>query len=79
MGGLASKSTTTWFLAGRDLTAQFIKFHFEIVNTIQLAYISAGLYNSALTWLINTAYITSTPGNTIIFQTFIDTLATEIE
>jgi hypothetical protein len=56
MYGLASKVTTTWFLAGLN-AAQFIKFHFEAVNTVQLAYTATGNTNSGLTWHINSAYI----------------------
>jgi hypothetical protein len=57
MRGLASKSTTTWFLAGRYSVAEFIKFHFEVANTAQLTYTASSNNNSGLTWYINTAYI----------------------
>jgi hypothetical protein len=40
MRGLASKSTTTWFLAGRDGATEFIRFHFEAANTVQLTFSS---------------------------------------
>jgi hypothetical protein len=54
MRALASKSTTTWFLAGRGTIAEFIKFHFETVNTVQLTYTSSGINVHGLTWYINT-------------------------
>jgi hypothetical protein len=57
MLGLASKSTTTWFLAGRASATEFIKFHFEVVDTAQLTYTANTTINFALTWYINTAYI----------------------
>jgi hypothetical protein len=62
MIGLASKSTTTWFLGGRSSIAQFYKFHFEVANTVQLTYTSSGNDNSGLAWYINTAYIISASG-----------------
>jgi hypothetical protein len=55
--GLASKSTTTWFLGGRSNTFNFIKFHFELANTVQLTYTVSNTNNHGLTWYINTAYI----------------------
>jgi hypothetical protein len=57
MTGLASKSTTTWFLATLGNAAYFIKFHFEVVNIAQLTYTTSSNNNAALTWYINTAYI----------------------
>jgi hypothetical protein len=57
MKALASKSTTTWFLGGRRDVAEFIKFHFESANTVQLTYTASNIINDALTWYINTAYI----------------------
>jgi hypothetical protein len=60
MRGLASKSATTWFLAGLDV-AQFLKFHFESVNTVQLTYTATGTNNAALTWLITTSYFLQAP------------------
>jgi hypothetical protein len=59
MIGLASKSTTTWFLGGRDLGASFFKFHFEVANTVQLTYTSSSNNNYGFNWFINTAYIMS--------------------
>jgi hypothetical protein len=56
--GLASKSTTTWFLGGRHLVAEFIKFHFEVANAVQLTYTASSTSNHGLIWYINTAYIT---------------------
>jgi hypothetical protein len=55
--GVASKSTTTWFLGGRFSVAEFIKFHFEAANTAQLTYTAVTTNNFGLTWYINTAYI----------------------
>jgi hypothetical protein len=57
MYALASKSTTTWFLGSRNAAVEFYKFHFEVVDTVQLTYIPIGTVNRALTWYINTAYI----------------------
>ena len=79
MRGLASKSTTTWFLAGRDGATEFIRFHFEIVNTIQLTFSSVDQYNHAFTWYINTAYIMAAPSGGSVCRTFLDTSATTIE
>jgi hypothetical protein len=59
MGGLASKSTTTWFLAGRLSAAEFIRFQFEVVDTVQLTYTAVSSVNEGLTWYINTVYIMS--------------------
>jgi hypothetical protein len=60
MIGLASKSTTTWFLGGRDGTvAEFIKFHFETANAPQLTYTANGNSCRGLAWYISTAYIVS--------------------
>jgi hypothetical protein len=56
MRGLASKSTTTWFLSGLD-DAMFYRHHFEVANTIQLTYTASNIFNYGLTWYINTAYI----------------------
>jgi hypothetical protein len=56
MMGLASKSTTTWFLGGRS-TFNFIKFHFESVGIVQLAYTASNNANFGLSWYINTAYV----------------------
>jgi hypothetical protein len=57
MRGLASKSTTTWFLGGRRDAPQFIKFHFEVVDTVQLTYTASNTWNLGLTWYINSVYI----------------------
>jgi hypothetical protein len=57
MCGLASKSTTTWFLGGRLSVAEFYLCYFQTVNAVQLTYIASDIYNQALTWFINTAYI----------------------
>jgi hypothetical protein len=57
MCGLASKSTTNWFLAGRQDVAEFIRFQFDVINTAQLTY-AVNTWNLGLTWFINTAYIT---------------------
>jgi hypothetical protein len=56
MRGLASKSTTTWFLGGRS-ASRFIKFHFEVANAVQLTYTTSNVSNRGFTWYINTAYI----------------------
>jgi hypothetical protein len=61
MKGLASKSTTTRFLGGRENASEFIKFHFEVVDTVQLTYTACEWRNNALGWYINTAYIMSAP------------------
>jgi hypothetical protein len=45
MFGLASKSTTTWFLASCRNIPEFIKFHFEVANTAQLTYTASGADN----------------------------------
>jgi hypothetical protein len=34
-----------------------MKFHFELINAVQLIYTTSGAWSSALTWYINTAYI----------------------
>jgi hypothetical protein len=65
MSGLASKSTTTWFLAGRD-PVEFIKFHFEAANTVKLTYTVSATTNHGLAWSINTAYIMAAPRSAII-------------
>jgi hypothetical protein len=61
MAGLASKSTTTWFLGGRLTVAEFIRFHFETPDTAQLTYVANSNENRAVNWFINTAFITSAP------------------
>jgi hypothetical protein len=47
MRGVASKSTTTWFLGGRDTATEFYKFHFEVINAVQLTYATTGTGNFA--------------------------------
>jgi hypothetical protein len=65
MQGLASKSTTTWFLGGCS-AVEFIKFHFEVVDTVQLTYTTSSTVNYGLNWYINTAYImTASDGGTV--------------
>jgi hypothetical protein len=79
MQGLASKSTTTWFLGGRHSAAQFIKSHFEIANTAQLTYIADNWYNHGSTWYLNTVYIMQASNGGTSFRTFLDTSITLIE
>jgi hypothetical protein len=41
---LASKSTSTWFIGGRGSAGtQVYRFHFEVVNTLQLSYTANGI------------------------------------
>jgi hypothetical protein len=79
MRGLASKSTTTWFLGGRDVVAEFYKFHFEVVGAVQLTYTMIGLYIHGLSWYINTSYIISAASGGNVCRTFLDTSTTVIE
>jgi hypothetical protein len=66
ISGLASKSTTNWFLGGRQDAAEFIKFHFEVVDIVQLTYTTSNTDNRGLTWYINTAYIMQSSYNAAI-------------
>ena len=69
---------TTWFLGGRQI-AQFIKFHFEVVDTAQLTYTASNTGNNALSWYVNTAYIMQASNDASVCQTFLDTSGTAIE
>jgi hypothetical protein len=79
MHGLASKSTTTWFLAGRDTVAEFYLCHFQTVNLLQITYTTSGTSNNALTWFINTVYIMQASGTSADYRTFADTSSSLIE
>jgi hypothetical protein len=79
MYGLASKSKTTWFLAGGDSGLAAYKMHFETPNTIQITYVSAENGLAGLTWFINTAYHTHGTYWSAEFRMFTDTSTTIIE
>jgi hypothetical protein len=79
MYGLASKSRTTWFLAGVDSASASHKMHFETPNVVQLTYAAAGNGLAGLTWFINTAYHTHGTYWSLELRMFTDTATTIIE